>query len=185
MNLMNMVIGIVGAAMATSGLVPGPLDGLKQRRVGQQHVQRREIGRQLAHLDRQPEIEHAGAVTTSIVSDDPVAASPRIAAVESRAPAPPSVPGSSSSAGAAASACQETVGSTGGARCCCSCEARAPATAPFTRGCRANRGSIRGVVKDVGMPQNYLACDREQPFLLPPDVRGSAPPRTLRGSLTR
>src|SRR5512144_1207488 len=25
------------------------------------------------------------------------------------------------------------------------------------------------------MPQNFLACDREQPFLLPPDVRGWLP----------
>jgi hypothetical protein len=31
--------------------------------------------------------------------------------------------------------------------------------------------SIRLVVKDVGMAQNFLACDRDQPFLLPPDVR--------------
>jgi hypothetical protein len=34
-----------------------------------------------------------------------------------------------------------------------------------------NGVSTRLVVKDVAMPQNFLACDREQPFLLPPDVR--------------
>ena len=31
-------------------------------------------------------------------------------------------------------------------------------TAPYTRGCRANQASIRLVVTDVGMPQNFLTC---------------------------
>lgn len=37
---------------------------------------------------------------------------------------------------------------------------------PSTPGCSRRPA----VVKGVGMPQNFLACDREQPFLLPPDV---------------
>jgi hypothetical protein len=44
-------------ATSTRGLSPRPLDRLQQRRVARQPVQRREIRRQLAHLDRQPQIE--------------------------------------------------------------------------------------------------------------------------------
>jgi hypothetical protein len=33
-----------------------------------------------------------------------------------------------------------------------------------------------------GMPQHFLACDREQSFLLPPDVREWLPETTWRGS---
>ena len=43
--------------------------------------------------------------------------------------------------------------------------------APFTRGCRT-KGLLSGGFKTIpGMAQNFIACDREQPFLLPPDVR--------------
>jgi hypothetical protein len=45
---------------------------------------------------------------------------------------------------------------------------RAPAV---RRGCRTKRLLSGGFKTLWGMPQNFLACDREQPFLLPPDVR--------------
>jgi transposase len=38
-------------------------------------------------------------------------------------------------------------------------------------GCRGACGAVRGVQDDSGTAQNFIACDREQPFLLPPDVR--------------
>jgi hypothetical protein len=35
-----------------------------------------------------------------------------------------------------------------------------------------HKGGLSGVVKTIlGMGQNFLGCDREQAFLLPPDVR--------------
>jgi hypothetical protein len=34
------------------------------------------------------------------------------------------------------------------------------------------RGGLSGVIKTIpGMPQNFLACDREQELLLPPSLR--------------
>jgi transposase len=35
----------------------------------------------------------------------------------------------------------------------------------------SQRGSVRGVQQDFGMPQNFIESRREQGFLLPPDVR--------------
>jgi transposase len=36
----------------------------------------------------------------------------------------------------------------------------------------AERAAPSGVFKTIpGMAQNFIACDREQPYLLPPDVR--------------
>jgi transposase len=35
----------------------------------------------------------------------------------------------------------------------------------------AVNGRVRGGYENSGMPQNFLECDRDQPFLLPPDVR--------------
>src|SRR2546428_1938871 len=45
----------------------------------------------------------------------------------------------------------------------------APATA-MVGGCRT-KGCVRTVQDDSRMPQNFIECDREQSFLLPPDVR--------------
>ena len=39
-----------------------------------------------------------------------------------------------------------------------------------THGCRA-KGSVRGGRWNAGMPQNFIDCDREQAFLLPPSLR--------------
>src|SRR5688572_8485226 len=35
----------------------------------------------------------------------------------------------------------------------------------------AQTGSVRRDYDDAGMPQNFLACDREQELLLPPSLR--------------
>jgi hypothetical protein len=37
-------------------------------------------------------------------------------------------------------------------------------------GCRA-KGSVRSGSLNTGMPQNFIGCDREQAFLLPPSLR--------------
>ena len=42
-------------------------------------------------------------------------------------------------------------------------------------GCRANVLLSAGFKTIAGMAQNFIACDREQPFLLPPDVRDWLP----------
>jgi transposase len=48
-----------------------------------------------------------------------------------------------------------------------------------TRGCRT-KALLSGWLKKIGgMGQNFLACDREQPFLLPPDVREWLPENHL------
>src|SRR6187455_2731104 len=48
----------------------------------------------------------------------------------------------------------------------------AGATAAWHGGCRAKGCLSSGVVRTIrGMSQNFLACDREQVFLMPPDVR--------------
>ena len=44
-------------------------------------------------------------------------------------------------------------------------------TTPLRVRLARNWRSIRGVLDDSGMPQNFIACDREQSFLMPPDVR--------------
>ena len=43
------------------------------------------------------------------------------------------------------------------------------------RGCRAKGWSVRLVEDDSGMPQNFIAVDREQSFLLPPSLRDWVP----------
>ena len=48
-------------------------------------------------------------------------------------------------------------------------------TAPITRGCRT-KVLLSDVFKTIpGMAHNFIACDREQSFLLPPDVRDWLP----------
>ena len=42
-------------------------------------------------------------------------------------------------------------------------------------GCRTNRGVVRGARNTSGMAMNFLACDREQAFLMPPDPRDWLP----------
>ncbi len=57
--------------------------------------------------------------------------------------------------------------------------ARDLAAAAFTRGCRT-KALLSGAFKTLpSMPQNFLACDREQSFLLPPDVREWLPENHL------
>lgn len=51
--------------------------------------------------------------------------------------------------------------------------------AGFHGGCRTKVGAVRAVEDDPWMPQNFLACDRDQPFLLPPDVREWLPENHL------
>src|SRR6266566_3300292 len=51
-----------------------------------------------------------------------------------------------------------------------------PAPAPpCRRGCRANRGLSEVVKRLQDMAMNFLACDREQAFLMPPDPRDWLP----------
>src|SRR4051794_2069437 len=53
------------------------------------------------------------------------------------------------------------------------------ATGAFRRGCRA-KSLLSGGFKTIsGMPQNFLACDRDQSFLLAPDVREWLPENHL------
>jgi transposase len=44
----------------------------------------------------------------------------------------------------------------------------------FRGGCRT-KGSVRPVLWNSGMPQNFIECDREQGFLLPPSLRDWLP----------
>ncbi|MGI8712447.1 MAG: hypothetical protein ACR2NR_04545, partial [Solirubrobacteraceae bacterium] len=39
----------------------------------------------------------------------------------------------------------------------------------------AQTGSVRRVQLNSGMPQNFLDCDREQAFLMPPSLRDWLP----------
>src|SRR6266496_4149230 len=39
------------------------------------------------------------------------------------------------------------------------------------RGCRTNPGSVRAGDDDFAVAQNFIGCDREQAFLLPPSLR--------------
>src|SRR5436190_1519067 len=43
------------------------------------------------------------------------------------------------------------------------------------RGCRTNPGLSEPIKRLLGMPQNFLGCDREQSFLMPPDLRDWLP----------
>jgi hypothetical protein len=49
---------------ALRDLIPRLRDRRQQRRIGQQHIQRRQIRRQLAHLDRQPHVKQRLHLTT-------------------------------------------------------------------------------------------------------------------------
>ena len=80
----------------TSGLIPRPLHRPEQRRVGQQPVQRRQIRRQLANLDRQPQIKQRLHLTTRQTKHPP-SKSPDLQA-ESSPPGrtePPTISGAS------------------------------------------------------------------------------------------
>src|SRR5215207_9559118 len=47
--------------------------------------------------------------------------------------------------------------------------------AAFHGGCRTNPPAVRPVLDHPGMPQNFLTADRDQPLLLPPDLRDWLP----------
>src|SRR5205823_12254392 len=48
------------------------------------------------------------------------------------------------------------------------------------RGCFINRvGSVRVAGDDSGMAQNFVACDRDQAFLMPPSLREWLPEGNL------
>jgi hypothetical protein len=49
-------------------------------------------------------------------------------------------------------------------------------------GCCTNRRSVRAGVDDSGMAQNFIVCDREQEFLLPPSLCEWLPKGHSRGS---
>jgi hypothetical protein len=57
----------------------------------------------------------------------------------------------------------------------CSRELDANAASFSARGCCAKGTAVRRVQDDWGVGQNFIACDREQSFLLPPDVRECLP----------
>src|SRR5829696_8519273 len=44
-------------------------------------------------------------------------------------------------------------------------------SAPASRGCVRYTGAVRWGLDDSGMPQNFIACDRDQELLLPPSLR--------------
>jgi len=46
-----------------------------------------------------------------------------------------------------------------------------PSSAFVTHGCRTNPGSVRAGDDDFAVAQNFIGCDREQAFLLPPSLR--------------
>lgn len=48
-------------------------------------------------------------------------------------------------------------------------------SAALERGCRTKGWSVRRVEDSSGMPQNFLECDREQVFLMPPSLRDWLP----------
>jgi transposase len=48
---------------------------------------------------------------------------------------------------------------------------RATAAPAGRRGCRTNPGSVRAGDDDFAVAQNFIGCDREQAFLLPPSLR--------------
>src|SRR3954462_2091123 len=54
-------------------------------------------------------------------------------------------------------------------RACSRLSGPCPAAPPFRRGCCVR--FVRGGYDDFGVPQNFIACDREQELLLPPSLR--------------
>ena len=48
-------------------------------------------------------------------------------------------------------------------------------TPAWDGGCRTNPGLSGPIMRLLGMPQNFLGCDREQSFLIPPDPRDWLP----------
>ena len=57
----------------------------------------------------------------------------------------------------------------------CAAPPRPPAASPSSRGCRVITVSVRRVYDYLGMAQNFIGCDRDQSFLMPPDVRDWLP----------
>ncbi len=54
-----------------------------------------------------------------------------------------------------------------------------PPSAFVTHGCRVSWDVVRWVQDHLVMAQRFIACDREQSFLMPPDVREWLPARHL------